>query len=152
MTIPTFQFSTCILNLLPPIETLKLVQAKLQRRQVLWRYFEFVNWLACNSSWPWFCSREWQLQNRRIAWKWSLRGWWILPGAQDYFKYLFLLFQLFPNCCCKCLWVRLPEEVTATQDADEKPQGADHFLKHTLLISSDIYWSYIASMHYWYIT
>jgi hypothetical protein len=32
-----------------------------------------------------------------------------------------------------------PEEVTATQDADEKPQGADHFLKHTLLISSDIY-------------
>jgi len=29
--------------------------------------------------------------------------------------------------------------VTATQDADEKPQGADHFLKHTLLISSDIY-------------
>lgn len=32
-----------------------------------------------------------------------------------------------------------PEEVTATQDADEKPQGADHFFKHTLLISSDIY-------------
>ena len=108
MTIPTFQFSTFILNLLPPFETLKLVQAKLQRRQVLWRDFEVVNWLACNSSWPWFCSREWQLQNRRIAWKWSLRGWWILPGAQDYFKYLFLLFQLFPNWCCKCLWVRLP--------------------------------------------
>ena len=169
MTILTFQFSTLILNLHPPIETLKLVQAKPQRRQVrYWRELEFVNWPACR----FVAELEFKLLFQEEAaeqadsLEMELERMMDSVGCSRWFQ----VFSIsFPSYIDRISWEHIwefrypnrnmmstlpkwvaasvcesdfPEEVSATQDA-EKPRGVE-------LISSDLYWSCISSMHYWY--
>ena len=52
-----------------------------------------------------FCSREWQLHNRnQIAWKWNLRRWLILQGAQSVSNPATWIFELHPIASLTATW------------------------------------------------